>query len=521
MSTPSGTTASSPTRGSASHGIVREHAPTRIGLSHTSPDGSAMRPSSSHRSSLYSPHGPVSPSLVYANEMPDDPNEVSQLSHLFPSSLAPAWSPGGPSSTRSPGARTDDNSQYFPSMPVSGRQRTAPVSPSASRSYLPTDSSRSMYDRRPKSAHILTPPPMPRSPILQDQRLSPSRGRPRPLSAHILSPGIVSSAQAARRRTPDTNNIFERDIELNGTPHALRPQEAIDLAVPSVLHDAAHAIVGDSTLEIISPRSESTRASSPLRPGETLSRGLSHDGSHVGGRTQGGGYGHRRLRSDHSNIYMPTSPSVLSQAGSRRSMLLSASPGSQSESLAPSMSPSLSIDGAIIPDNQAATVTHSLDELADVMAHIQTDKTAMLTPGSYTGAGIPMSSPMSTAASSSYFSLQPHADDNRHSKFRYQLLDMPAGDRSADRSHSVPPPRPVSFTAGLRGSRHTVPAPGAEDMPDVAAMPHLQVPQGQVPLRSTSSQVKERKRLSWMSYTDLVHDVDEQVTDFDASMRRS
>ena len=50
-------------------------------------------------------------------------------------------------------------------------------------------------------------------------------------------------------------SIFERNIQMLGSPHVRTPREAVDMAVPPVLDDAADAIVSDSTLEIVSPRS--------------------------------------------------------------------------------------------------------------------------------------------------------------------------------------------------------------------------------------------------------------------------
>jgi len=322
-------------------------------------------------------------------------------------------------------------------------------------------------------------------------------------------------------RSPEPN-IFERDIELCGSPHLRTPKEAIDTSVPTVLDGAADAIVGDSHLDIVASRDgahpPSPLASPDLRArrrlgGEPLVRGLSQDGWQSRAPHP---YGHRRLQSEQTNVVMslpgmPPSPSALSQTGSRLSALLApATPSSRADSMAPSMSPSLSIDGAIIPEGQAARVAHSLDGLADVIVQpAQASPVPMASPS-------PMETVGSMPASSSYFSLPPAADDSRAScKFHYTLLDQPPpastpSPTGVERSHSLLTTRSAHAGPSARASWQAR-RPHSSDSPDSPAPPLLQV-QPDASLSSAAAS-GERKRLSWMRYADLVRDADEQVTD--------
>ncbi|WFD20778.1 hypothetical protein MCAP1_003032 [Malassezia caprae] len=416
----------------------------------------------------------ASPPLPLANELPDDPEQASQLVHLYAPPLAPAWSPMPSPMSRTLSGRTDDASRAgAPHSPV----QVSTVSDGL---------------HRPLSS--------PRSP-----------------SQALLSPHV---RQRSQPRSPEPS-IFERDIELCGSPHIRTPQEAIDTSVPTVLDGAADAIVGDSHLEIVAPRDDvhppSPLASPDVRArrrlgGEPLLRGLSQDGWQSRAPRP---HGHRRLQSEQSNVVtslpgVPPSPSGLSHAGSRRSALLApATPSSRADSVAPSMSPSLSIDGAIIPEGRAAMVAHSLDGLADVIVQpAQASPAPMASPSPVEPAG-------SMPASTSYFSLPPAADDSRaSSKFRYTLLDMPPPASTlpapgVERSHSLLGSRSAHGHPSARASwqaRH----PRSSDSHDSPGPPLLQVQPDMSPSAAGSS---ERKRLSWMTYTDVVRDADEQVTD--------
>lgn len=367
------------------------------------------------------------------------------------------------------------------------------------------------------------PPNLP-SPVLSDQGLHRPLSSPRSpqtlLSPHLRHRGLPKSPEP---------NIFERDIELCGSPHLRTPQEAIDTSVPTVLEGAADAIVGDSTLEIVAPRDELPPASPHASPdvrgrrwlrGEPLLRGASQDG--LTPRTIRS-HGHRRLHSEHTNVItslpgMPSSPSRFSPTGSRRSTLLApGTPMSRTDSLAPSMSPSVSIDGAIIPEGQAATVAHSLDGLADVIVHPTPEGQAMPTASP---------APMDTMpASTSYFSLPSAAEEPRpSSKFRYTLLDTPPSATASpnlERSHSMRNGRPPSFYMGTSARQPLSsrrPRSADSSTGESLAPPLVHVsPESTGPdvAASSTGSSGERKRLSWMAYADLVRDADEQVTDVD------
>lgn len=465
--------------GAHTHGIYRAHAPTAIQLSPVRPGRTSLVPSPSPSREVTTPTGSAGaphaayspPPLVSANELPDDPEKASHVMHLFAPPLAPAWSPAPMS--RSQSARTDDMSPQW----------RAALSPSM----------RSLADRGGLS------------PVQGQQRLH----TPCSPSMHGYFAGMHRTS--SRQRSPDTSHIFERDIELLGSPHMRTPKEAIDVAVPPVLDDAADAIVGDSTLEIVSPRESASPYGSPdarspwrratggamgvggMTPGSEGLRGAWHDGAHPKRM-----HGHRRLRSEQSNVVtsMPSSP-----ASQRRSLVYPPTPGAAPASSA--HSPSLSIDGAVIPEGQAATFTHSLDGMADAVVQPRT-------------AASP-SSPSHMPTSGSYFSLN-------DARFRYSLVnDVPShtssrpgalgagtgagagagASASASASASGPVPGPRS-PRGLQASLST-------DAPSPA---RLQVPHA-TPMQPSASTGSERKRLSWLSYADIVNDAHEYVHDID------
>lgn len=509
---------STPVRGG---GITRAEAPGRIPLSPLK-FSSSLHPSPSQMPASHTPGGSAaSPLLTWANELPDDPQRASNVMGLYPSSLAPPFSPAAPLPQHS----NSDPSPYFPP-------------PSDTRAPL----SGSMLGLSPVSERLAAPQ-------------TPSR---------LIPPSL---AHAQQRMSPEPS-IFERDIE--PVHHARSPQEAIDVAVPPVLDDAASAIVEESgTLEIIQPEHPAYAPSPPRSPSagfrmmptssqpgqwtpnrdgrgrpRNLSGGQSSRENSFDTRPRqqqyGRQHGHRRPLSDASNVFtsMP-GRSLRSDSHSereRRSPLHAGSPLTPSTrpySIQPATSPSLSIDGAIIAGNDAATMGHSFGGLADAFAHLATtpsEQPAIATPGS-------MTSPQG-----SYFALQPddapRAPRDRSSAyaspnaFRYMVLDR-EGERSPPTVSSTPPSRlavsplpgshpRASPNAGARSSttpvpapaitprsplpRHTAPPAGADGDP---FSPHLQVP-------GTSS---ERKRLSFMAYADIVNDSQGQLLDLDESIQ--
>ncbi|WFD24455.1 hypothetical protein MEQU1_003157 [Malassezia equina] len=474
-------------------GSYRVHAPGCIPLSPTRLVPTAVATPSPH-AGVASPLGMAahtSPPLPLANELPDDPEQASQLVHLYAlPPLAPAWSPAPSAMARTGSHRVDESSA----------RGVMPHSPS-----LSSTAYAELGLHRPLSS--------PRSP-----------------SHTLLSPHM---RQRHLPRSPEPS-IFERDIELCGSPHMRTPQEAIDTSVPTVLDEAADAILGDSALEVVAPRDQShppsplaspdMRSRRRLGGGEPLLRGLSQDGLQ---RRPSRPCGHRRLRSEHSTVMtslpgMPSSPSALSQGPSRRSTLLTpATPNSRADSLAPGMSPSVSIDGAIIPEGQAATQSHSLDGLTDVIVHPAAPiSSALATSPVPIASPSPMESATSTHASmptsTSYFSLPTSNDESRaSSKFRYTLLDMPQPAATTpptgmERSHSLLGARPsYANAAGRCPARRPRSADSPTSSP--APPPVVQV-QGEASTTCTPG-TGERKRLSWMAYSDLVREANEPMTD--------
>lgn len=463
-------------------GSYRVHAPGRIPLSPTRLVPTAVATPSPH-AGVASPLGMAthtSPPLPLANELPDNPEQASQLVHLYaPPPLAPAWSPASSAMARTSSHRVDESSA----------RGVLPHSPSYAEPHL----------HRPLSS--------PRSP-----------------SQTLLSPHM---RQRPLPKSPEPS-IFERDIELCGSPHMRTPQEAIDTSVPTVLDEAADAILGVSALEVVAPRDHShppsplaspdMRSRRRLGGGEPLLRGLSQDGLQ---RRPSRPYGHRRLQSEHSTVMtslpgMPSSPSALSQGPSRRSTLLTpATPNSRADSLAPGMSPSVSIDGAIIPEGQAATQSHSLDGLTDVIVH----PAAPISP-------VPIASPSpmegattthaSMPTSTSYFSLPTSNDESRaSSKFRYTLLDMPQPAATTpptglERSHSLLSARPsYAHAPGRCPARRPRSADSPTSSPAPPPVVHVQGEASTTCPPGTG----ERKRLSWMAYSDLVREANEPMKD--------
>ena len=436
----------------AGTGIVREDAPRRIPLSplRAAP---ALQPSPSlvPSAALSSPSahsGNNSPFLHWANELPDDPVQASHVMHLYPASLAPPFSPGH------------------------AMHRT------------PSDVSQ------------------PRSPHTTGLGLQPGAALPQTPSR--LIPPVLGTAP---RASPEPS-IFERNIE--PANRARSPQEAIDASVPPVLDDAASAIVDDaSTLEILQPEHAAHVASPPRSPGMRMrSAHLSPVGTGAWTPTRGssrmrhwsGGppgenapasrsaahqqqfgrqHGHRRPLSDASNVFTSL-PAAREERSSALRPPTPRTPHTRSYSVQTATSPSLSVDGAIIPGNDAATMGHSLDGLADAFVQLATtpsEPRMVTTPGS-------VSSPHG-----SYFALSPDegargalgagaAGVTSPGAIRYRVLERDA----------APAPAPA-------------PAPTSP-----AAREHLQVPGS------------ERKRLSFMAYSDIVNERPEQLVDLDESV---
>ena len=476
-------------RSTGPRGIVRPQAPGTILLSPVRqmggflPSPRSQRVPSPHLQQAPSPgaigassSGAISPLLTLANDLPDDPEEASQLVNLFaqPPPLNPAWSPLSRSaSVRSTGAG-DDPSPYFP--PVTSRPRSMGRTPA----------------RMSSSALGL-------SPMMDRRHVSP------PTPSRVLSPQPTHHASNTRSPEP---NIFERDIEArSATNLLLTPTEAIEAAVPPVLDDAASAIVEHTPLEIVAPRSPApvspTQTERAFRARHESAGTAAHDSQQRYGRVRG----HRRPLSDASHLTTrsPASPQPsLLGTPHRAAAPLPPTPG-RLDPLGPSMSPSLSIDGAIIAENNAATAGHSLDGLADAFAHMGHSRRreprvrASVPP---TGLDATTRSPMTPQAAAGF-----HSPEDQHAPFRYTVMGtMPTSPSAAPTdapARLAPSPKLVS-PSSKRSPRLST----AFVMRDAASTDslgdHLQVPSAAARLSP------ERKRLSFMAYTDIVHDVDEQ-----------
>ncbi|WFD31922.1 hypothetical protein MSPP1_002964 [Malassezia sp. CBS 17886] len=443
-------------------GIVRPQAPHTIPLSPIK----AGTPLQQASPQVPTPGRLSSPLLTWANELPDDPGRASNVVNLFAhNALAPAWSP-------------------------------ASMSPSA---------------RSPP----LTPPQL-----------------------VAVAPALPARTRSMRSPEP---NIFERDIERQNS-HCMSPQEAIDVAVPPVLDDAANAIVDQNTsaIEVVAPspghvspglspswcthRESQRRAQQdPLYSPPHGSLGLTLADAHASQQQFGRTHSHRRPLSDASNVFasIPRSRRTGSDVadgaaspGSLRYAPGSVPPGSAPPSSQPPAgltptghpptpsgrsllatdpragatgSPSLSIDGAIIPEGNTAKVGHSLDGLADALANTRLDPgTTVASPGSVSG------------TSGGYFGISAPSDDGGgtgtpvpHSNtFRYQVLgggghSLNARARSTSQSQHGWGPASLS-TLGRPTSRSAdVSAPG-----DASSTPC-------------------KKRISFLAYANILNDNDE------------
>jgi hypothetical protein len=195
---------------------------------------------------LSSPHGQPLPS---AHDMPSNPREASELSKLF--ARPPAQSPSDELASLGLGIAPESNGML--------RTGTGPTTPLAASSPVATSRLRSRPTTRPSSPDRLSSPP-------------------RAIFAGLSLAPLPRSTNANSH--PSDLSIFERDIEHRDAGHVLSKQEAIDVAIPSVLDDAVEALTcedGDQ-IEIVSPHA--------AQPMLALSAQALSDHSHSHGRLQ-------------------------------------------------------------------------------------------------------------------------------------------------------------------------------------------------------------------------------------------
>lgn len=178
----------------------------------------------SHSTSYLNLSSPLGQPLPSAHDMPSDPREASELSKLF--ARPPAQSPSDELVSFGLGIAPEGTG-----MPRSG---TGPTTPLAASSPVVSSRLRSRPTTRPSSPDRLSSPP---------RAVFPGLG--------LASMPRASTASA----DPSDLSIFERDIEHRDAGHVLSKQEAIDVAIPSVLDDAVEALTCENgeQVEIVSP----------------------------------------------------------------------------------------------------------------------------------------------------------------------------------------------------------------------------------------------------------------------------
>lgn len=234
--------------------------------------------------------------LPAANGLPDDPVEASTVSRLFPHPPAadptPSSTPAAPLSVASG------------SVPVSPRPTSPPRTPAAPTSLRSAASPPSLLsspasERANPMTHIGVHPAH-LAHNLQQQPLhhhlpgtvdafaaqshlsnsgfrSPARSRQHgaasPIGSSGTSPPGLAVAQSGfawqyadlqapstphtphTPHAPHSPSIFERDIEHRDASHIMTKQEAMDVAIPSVLDDAVEAIIeDDAEIEVVAPQ---------------------------------------------------------------------------------------------------------------------------------------------------------------------------------------------------------------------------------------------------------------------------
>lgn len=209
--------------------------------------------------------------LPSAHGLPSDPREASTVSKLF--AHRPAQSPA------------EEYTGFH--LPVDNRLSSVNMMASPSAQSISTS-----------PVHVLPGGRLSR-PVTRPS--SPVRRHGKQSSGPI---GLGFSPRTSYMNTEEIENessIFERDIEHRNAAHVLSKQEALDVAIPSVLDDAMEAITNDEArVEIVTPhtappmalssqalnahshsqsRLQSTKASSASSPAHSPSPPLSHTGA--------------------------------------------------------------------------------------------------------------------------------------------------------------------------------------------------------------------------------------------------
>lgn len=204
---------------------------TTVGRAH-SPNPSRL---GGHASSLSASHVSLAHGqLPSAHGLPNNPRDAMSISKLF--AHTPCQSPGderpgfmfGQEQAAGTHGLRGSNSALLGTSPV--RQDSAPAAHTRRLSRPST---------RPTSPERLT------SPFRKGHRASLGTG---------LGPSARNPADSGDEALASESSIFERDIEHRNASHVLSKQEAIDVAIPSVLDDAVEALAAnDSEIEVVAP----------------------------------------------------------------------------------------------------------------------------------------------------------------------------------------------------------------------------------------------------------------------------
>ncbi|KIS66937.1 uncharacterized protein UMAG_05719 [Mycosarcoma maydis] len=226
--------------------------------------------------------------LPAANGLPDDPIQASTVSRLFPhppapdstSSSTPAPFTATSASDSVPVSPHPTSPPRTPAAPLSMRSAASPssllASPASERAnpmshagVHPAQLVHSLHHHQHHHHHLFaSSDALPvqthssttglRSPVRVRQH-----GAASPVGTTGTSPPGLSAAHAVpwqhtdlhATSTPHSPSIFERDIEHRDASHIMTKQEAMDVAIPSVLDDAAEAIIEDhAQIEVVTPQ---------------------------------------------------------------------------------------------------------------------------------------------------------------------------------------------------------------------------------------------------------------------------
>ncbi|KAJ1018756.1 hypothetical protein NDA13_006443 [Ustilago tritici] len=215
--------------------------------------------------------------LPAANGLPDDPADASAISSLFPhppapepavASLASGSVPVSPHPTsppRTPAAAASLRSAVSPSSLLASpaSEHGNPMSQGVHPSHL-VHSLHQQHQQHQQHQFAGSSDAIPsgsgfRSPVRTRQHGAASplalAGTSPPSAWHQHHSELHAPNTPHTPHTPQIPSIFERDIEHRDASHIMTKQEAMDVAIPSVLDDAVDAIIeDDAEIEVVAPQ---------------------------------------------------------------------------------------------------------------------------------------------------------------------------------------------------------------------------------------------------------------------------